>query len=214
MARSATVHRVYLLLFRDEKLLFVRFPGQDKFRLPSLVGAKKPSPDDALYAASYFGAELDYFKKFHSHDFLVDGVRYRCAIEALDCSVDALGAKAEVLFLETSDPRLEEVDPVSLALANHAYLYAPLYLGQKRTVPFLKARRERNARLVKVLNFFARRGKMPGYVVSDFIGLIESPASATRIEKAYARICKNHSLDPHEYSRHKRYLRTRRKELR
>ncbi len=199
------------LVFRDDALLFLRPKANPGASLSLPMTPKKGlglKRNLNRYFLREFGAKPQYLstlpeivvyletESFLLHPFVVD--------QGLPSN-----ATYDVFTVEEDDLASLDIDPSSVAVAKRAFIFAPWYRRQERTIPLLPRDQEKVYWQQQCLEYFKR--KVPSAERAEFDGLVHSAASMRRINEAFAMICNRYGCDPNLFIRYLDYRERKRK---
>ena len=213
MAKESARKQIAALLYEGEALYFVRRKGEEGLSLPCLA-APKAFPRHALtqHFRKQYGVECYIKMKLPQIEVTGHSKTYVQAY-LIDAKMPKEAGDYEFLALEEGDPLLDQLDPISQGVAKRGYIFLPFYISHIRTVPLFPEDQEKVYWQIQCLRYFVGK-KIPRDELYDFEGLVDSAASLTRINAAFALICNRYHADPKEYVRHLEYREKHRKELR
>jgi len=210
MARGYFVNRAYGLFFVGDALLFVRNPETGIYSLPIAYGKKASKKVRDRLAADVPG--LRFIGAFAMRRFRVDGLTYDSYPLVFTLDPDKVPQGEQYALLTERDERFAYVDGGSRAMAELAFIYAPLYLLQERATPLLPENRQYIYWQIQVIRHFRGR-KIPKAEVAEFEALTRAASSVRRINAAFWTLCHTYNCNPGDYYRHLKFRAARREAL-
>lgn len=212
--RRKVTRYVVGLIYRDDALLFLRKKGDPNAPL-TLPGVAKKGVGNKRNLNRYFKQEFAvkprYLSALPEIVIYLEEESYLLRPFVLDATIDAHDAYDIVAVEETDLPSLK-LDPSSAAIAKRAFIFAPWYRRQDRTIPLLDRDQEKVYWQQQCLAYFHRR--IPSAEREEFDGLVHSASSVRRINEAFAMICNRYGCDPNLYIRYLKYREEKRKAYR
>lgn len=212
--RRKVTRYVMGLVYRDDALLFLRQKGNPSAPL-SLPGVIKKGLGNKRclnrYFLAEFGAKPVYLSSLPEIVVYLEEESFLLSPFVLEAEL-TVKENMEVVPVHEEDLAQLNLDPKCAAIAKRAFIFAPWYRRQERTIPLLDRDQEKVYWQQQCLAYFHRR--IPSAEREEFDGLVHSAASMRRINEAFAMLCNRYGCDPNLYIRYLKYREEKRKAYR
>ena len=198
-------NKTYAIIFHEDALLFCRGLGENTWSLPADV--HDVNLRNSLQKVH--GFEIEDARRLPIFHTKIQGKKQKIELYLFSLSGKPIEDGTEWAYFEEFSAALQNIDPVMGLVAKRAFIYAPLYLRQERTVPLLEPEQKIVEWEIGALKFFRRY--IPRGERKQFKALTEMASSVRRMNYAFKALCQTYRVDPKLYNEHLAYLQRKKK---